>query len=330
MKMNIKKVWELSMDLARFLYNLNFFPLNVQKDKFTDVDAYLSLNFVKNFFLENYSNCVLNFVRGSQQEDNLDLKILELGCGHGLPSLSVIKLMEDLVKTQIATLVGIDESNEKKIDKIFNLNIIVYMQDFNKQILEGITFENSKKLLEQSLNKICFKHDNICYKLNFNRVFKFVYGDWRDILENSLLPSHYFNLILTSETIYNSQNYKSLIDLFKGCLCRETNSSIKGSMVVLSAKTYYFGCGGNLYEFLNLIKSDYCELDFSKNLLFDAIINYKNLGVKTTSQNSIENHAPTNSNNSDNQVYSLNQFENESELYSSNISKEIIKICFKN
>jgi len=168
MKFDIKKVWELSMDLARFLYNLNVFPLTSQKDKFTDADAYLSLNCVKNFFMENYSNFVLNFVRGSQQEeDNLDLKILELGCGHGLPALSVIKLMEDLIKTQIASLVGIDDCSENKIDKIFNLNIIVYMQDFNKQILEGITFENSKKLLEQSLNKICFKHDNICYKSLF-------------------------------------------------------------------------------------------------------------------------------------------------------------------
>ena len=139
---------------------------------------------------------------------------------------------------------------------------------------------------------------------------------------NSWLPVCFFSL-------YNSQNYKSLIDLFKECLCRETNSNIKG-LILLSAKTYYFGCGGNLYEFLNLIKSDYSEFDFSKNLLFDAIINYENLGKKTTSQNSIENHTPNNSNNSDNQVFSLNQFENESELYTSNISKEIIKICFKN
>ena len=106
---------------------------------------------------------VLNFVRGSQQEDNLDLKILELGCGHGLPALSVIKLMEDLIKTQIATLVGIDDCNENKIDKILNLNIIVYMQDFNKQILDFslIKYSQASFISGKIFSSFAKKYENI-------------------------------------------------------------------------------------------------------------------------------------------------------------------------
>ena len=325
------------MDLARFIYNLNFFPLSSDKNKFTDSETYSSLISVRSFF-ENYLKLLLNFINCSEQnQSKIDLTILELGCGHGLPALSVIKLLEDLIRIQIDNLDGQVKCNEEKIDKSFTLNIIVYMQDFNKQILEGITFENSKKLVEQTFEKISFCYNNLFYKIELTKSFKFVYGDWRDLLEKNLLPKQYFNLILTSETIYNSQNYRPLIGLFKECLCRETANtslSIKG-LILLSAKTYYFGCGGNLHEFLSLLKSDYGEFFFSKNLLFDSILNFKIQSLKTTSQNSSEKNSP----NSDNQVYSLNQFkksnrtpinEDDSELYSSNISKEIIKICFKN
>ena len=317
------------MDLARFIYNLNHFPLDSFRGKFTEFETYSDLNSVKCFF-ENYSNLVLNFIRYSESQDEINLNILELGCGHALPALSVIKFLQDMIVNQIETLVGKIDCDGKSIDKIFNLNLVVYMQDFNRQILEGIAFENSKKLLEKTCDNISFRYNNCYYKINLNKSLKFVYGDWKDLLESNLLPKGFFNLILTSETIYNSQNYRCLIGLFKECLCSETlnstNTSVAiKSLILLSAKTYYFGCGGNLFEFLSLIKTDYDELEFSKNLLFDVIVNYKK-----------QSFYNKNSPNPDNQVYSFNKSiktpsnEDDSEIFSSNISKEIIKICFKN
>jgi len=73
-----------------------------------------------------------------------------------------------------------------------------------------------------------------CKTLNFN-----ISGDWTDLAKNDcLLPSNYFDLILTSETIYNENNYRSLLNLFTKCLTRPYG------LVLLSAKTCYFGCGG--------------------------------------------------------------------------------------
>lgn len=55
-----------------------------------------------------------------------------------------------------------------------------------------------------------------------------------------------FDIILTSETIYNPENNQKLIDLFM-------NKLRQGGKVLLAAKTYYFGVGGGLRQFEGLL-----------------------------------------------------------------------------
>ena len=112
-----------------------------------------------------------------------------------------------------------------------------------------MTFENVKKYLESSTEKWCEQID-----------IKFVYGDWRRI--GALLPSDYFDVILTTETIYNKSNYKPLLDLFVQCLNRRSRS-----FVLLGAKTYYFGCSGHLEDFLKVAQFEPFRLHISPNLL---------------------------------------------------------------
>lgn len=58
-----------------------------------------------------------------------------------------------------------------------------------------------------------------------------------------------FDIILTSETIYNPQNQQKLLD----CL----HDKLKPDGVVLvAAKIYYFGVGGGLRQFEQLIEQD--------------------------------------------------------------------------
>ena len=327
------------MDTARFIYNLNNFPLDLTKARFSDPETFRDLENTKRFF-KYFTDSVSNFLNGSFTDSKVELTILEIGCGHALPSLSVLKLLEDSIVGTIDTLDKMTECQEQTTDFIFNINVTVFMQDFNKQILEGITYENVKKFLEQSNKMNAFYFNNSSYKINFIKTFQFVYGDWRVLLERNLLPKNYFNLILTSETIYNSQNYKFLINVFKECLCQENvdKTSNISSVLLLSAKTYYFGCGGNLHEFLSLVKSNNYQFSSSKNLLFDAIIDCQS-DMLTKSQSSINVHTHNldkcqikeavfkeeNKKNS-----SCEEEEEEAQLYVSNISKEIIKICLKN
>lgn len=77
---------------------------------------------------------------------------------------------------------------------------------------------------------------------------KFYAGDWSKFIEATKSDTKY-DVILTSETIYNTENYWKLLDVFK--------SKLKDDGVALvAAKTYYFGVGGGCRDFEKLIKDD--------------------------------------------------------------------------
>lgn len=234
------KVWELSVDLARFVYNINLVDLSsVQQVEQLDKQTTNDLESIRSFFDM--------FLKRST--DKNELRILELGCGHALPTLSCIQYLMD----------HLDEKSK-------GLKLVVYLQDFNKLIVEQITFENVKRFIQLNSDKQ--------HQLDFE--FKFVYGDWRQLFDmKTIFPTDYFDLILTSETIYNSCNYTSLLNIFKECLLKSTRA-----FVLLSAKTYYFGCGGNLFEFTNLAKSSAFKLNTSKNLLFNSIITLSDSDIR--------------------------------------------------
>lgn len=58
-----------------------------------------------------------------------------------------------------------------------------------------------------------------------------------------------FDIILTSETIYNQQNQQKLLH----CLYDKLRQD---GVVLVAAKTYYFGVGGGLRQFEQLIEQD--------------------------------------------------------------------------
>jgi hypothetical protein len=277
------KVWELSIDLARLIYNVNFYDMSLLSKKSVLTDVINELSWLKSFFRDSLN-------------DSHTFSIFEIGCGHALPTLSVVKLIEDLLSAE-------SESQSPKI--------VVYLQDFNEKIVKNVTFENARKFLETS-------------KLKDRIEFKFVYGDWKQIIQNNLVPSNFFNLILTSETIYNSANYKSLLKMFQKCLKKVVNDtkiaetveninkkpkleSSNNGIVLLSAKTYYFGCGGNLLEFSKLAKSSTFSFKTTPNLLIDSVVG---------------NYQFSDLNNQD-EVSSA-----EIEPISNSIGKEIIKISY--
>jgi protein-histidine N-methyltransferase len=277
------KVWELSMDLARLIYNLNSFDLDLIQNE----NVRQELSSVRDFFRSAFTT--------REGSTSLKFNILELGCGHALPALSVLKLIEDHFAKNTESV----DSGSKTIE------VSVYLQDFNENIVKNITFENVRKFLNESNSESKIGYD-----------FRFVYGDWRQIIldQDNILPKNFFNLILTSETIYNSQNYKSLLNIFKECLSTQQNSttqakklkteSFDSSCVLLSAKTYYFGCGGNVLEFVRMAKSSAYSFKISDNLLIEQVIN------NDTSNSS-------NAKNSSEEIIDL-----------ASISKEIIKLTF--
>lgn len=76
---------------------------------------------------------------------------------------------------------------------------------------------------------------------------RFFAGDWANYVE---VPGPQFDVILTSETIYNPANNHKIIDTLSRKLKPVTG------VAYLAAKTYYFGVGGGVREFEALIAAD--------------------------------------------------------------------------
>lgn len=144
-------------------------------------------------------------------------KVLELGCGAGLPG-------------------------------IFSLinGATVHFQDYNAEVLKLFTIPNvalnvsSKKVsgVISSQKDVLESMQNSC---------QFISGDWSTT--RSLLKPASYDIILTSETIYNINMQHWLYELIKYCLK-------PGGVVFIAAKTYYFGVGGGTEQFANIVLKD--------------------------------------------------------------------------
>lgn len=77
---------------------------------------------------------------------------------------------------------------------------------------------------------------------------KFYAGDWSKYVEATTNDTKY-DVILTSETIYNTENYCKILNVFKTKLKSD-------GVAFVAAKTYYFGVGGGCRDFEKLIKDD--------------------------------------------------------------------------
>ena len=137
--------------------------------------------------------------------------VIELGCGAGLPA--ILTLMK-----------GAEE---------------VHFQDYNPQVIDHVTIPsvllNVKSLANYSTVSSCHG----C---------KFYSGDWSSLIQ--LLPSEYYDIILTSETIYSPASQPKLLTALKYLL------RPKEGVVYVAAKSYYFGVGGSVSSFIELVKQD--------------------------------------------------------------------------
>ncbi|XP_055917499.1 histidine protein methyltransferase 1 homolog [Eupeodes corollae] len=116
-----------------------------------------------------------------------------------------------------------------------NCGALVHFQDYNEDVLEKITIPN------------------LCLNLPDDETIdsekiKFYSGDWLKYTELTK-DDEKFDIILTSETIYNPDNQQKLLDTLDAKLSED-------GIILLAAKTYYFGVGGGLRQFEELIKTD--------------------------------------------------------------------------
>ncbi|XP_077188375.1 histidine protein methyltransferase 1 homolog [Paroedura picta] len=149
--------------------------------------------------------------------------VLDLGCGAGLLGITALK--------------GKAES--------------VHFQDYNSMVIEELTLPN---VLVNCLCQNGGPSLEPCQERDFSQDLiskcKFFSGEWlgfSKLLLNSNAPLAKYDLILTSETIYNPDYYEAL---------HETLSKLlkANGCVYLASKAHYFGCGGGVQLFTEFVK----------------------------------------------------------------------------
>lgn len=103
----------------------------------------------------------------------------------------------------------------------------VHFQDYNQQVIEQLTIRNTK------LNIV---------NIDRNRYFS---GSWKECL--SIIPKHNYDLILSSETIYDADNYQSFHEMI-------IHSLKPHGYLLLACKRFYFGLDGSSDAFIHFIQ----------------------------------------------------------------------------
>ncbi|KAI8616753.1 hypothetical protein BC830DRAFT_1116790 [Chytriomyces sp. MP71] len=147
-------------------------------------------------------------------------RILELGCGSALPGLYCLAK---------GSHVDFQDYNELVIKMVTMPNVLI--NTVSKPVVDGIdergTFEVEVQMSQ--LNQISCG---------------FYAGDWGSLNPNG---DDKYDMILTSETIYSTESHQKLHNVMR-------RSLTPGGHILVAAKKTYFGCSGDLLQFLMLVQ----------------------------------------------------------------------------
>jgi predicted nicotinamide N-methyase len=153
-------------------------------------------------------------------------KVLDLGCGSGLLGITAFKR-------------GAKE---------------IHFQDYNSLVIDEVTLPNvvSNSTLEDEENEGNEPDIKRCRKSKPQELCKcrFFSGEWAEFCKLVLSSEKLFvkyDLILTSETIYNPDYYSTLHQTFLTLLG-------KNGRVLLASKAHYFGVGGGVHLFQKFVE----------------------------------------------------------------------------
>ncbi|XP_059632114.1 uncharacterized protein LOC132274799 [Cornus florida] len=160
-------------------------------------------------------------------------RVLELGCGHGLPGI-------------FACLEGA---------------AVIHFQDFNAEVLRCLTIPNVNANLPKESQSLTID----VVEWNTRADIRFFSGDWSEV--HQVLPYAHpdkeepncssgmnvtagYDIILMAETVYSIPALSNLYQLIKKCMSRPHG------VVYMAAKKHYFGVGGGSRRFLSLVEKD--------------------------------------------------------------------------
>ncbi|KAM0753535.1 hypothetical protein T439DRAFT_285325, partial [Meredithblackwellia eburnea MCA 4105] len=205
--------------------------------------------------------CGLGFgdLQGGEPDMIRGKSVLEIGCGTALPTCALFSRLVAEVTRAPST-----PGNPAKVTRI-------HLQDYNKQVLSLITLPNillafAKNLTNATtssplpLGDVELSPEYIAHFEAFlerERIeLNFYQGDWKG-MEGILVPemesetsSKGYDIVLTSETVYELQSLPSLLDLLRATsIPKSLSGSSSTTTCLVACKRIYFGVGGGEVEF---------------------------------------------------------------------------------
>ncbi|KAF9073097.1 hypothetical protein BDP27DRAFT_1319385 [Rhodocollybia butyracea] len=210
-----------------------------------------------------------------EEKDLRGKRVLELGCGTGVPSLYLLQKMFSSPSTSSKTEMCLQDYNPSTLELVTFPNVLLawYMSP------ASISFRNSQSssdpeaedaveypLLDPtttgdlpitSVLKDAFVRSLKEYGLEL----RFFGGSWKSFKHDSTR----FDIVLTSETIYRTESVPELIDVMWNAthrrsssisehLSKVTISEPAAPLILVAAKVFYFGVGGGVDEFVGAVR----------------------------------------------------------------------------
>ncbi|XP_050982158.1 histidine protein methyltransferase 1 homolog [Labeo rohita] len=156
-------------------------------------------------------------------------RVLDLGCGAGLLGILALK--------RGATKVDFQDYNSTVIEQLTIPNVFLNCEEDDKNDEKNDSPPSKRKALNASEKLV-----DRC---------GFFSGDWNSFLGlvRNKTPSLKYDIIFTSETIYNTDYYSSLHNVFNDLLD-------ENGIVYLATKSHYFGVGGGLHLFEKFVEQN--------------------------------------------------------------------------
>lgn len=152
--------------------------------------------------------------------DLSNMKVLEVGCGHGLPGLYF------LLK---GSLVLYQDFNSEVLDKIICGYVNQIFKNYNIDLSNNVGFINGdwKEFIPKLSN-----------------------GDFytKSPELKNILSSCKYDIIISADTLYNIENYESFYEIIK-------NKLNNPGICFISSKKFYFGVGGGTSQFIDFVNN---------------------------------------------------------------------------
>ncbi|RXN01594.1 Histidine protein methyltransferase 1-like [Acipenser ruthenus] len=157
-------------------------------------------------------------------------RVLDLGCGAGLLGILALK--------RGAKEVHFQDYNSTVIEELTMPNVLLNCDDDDVDDEEGDSDSAASKK----------KSPELPPQAGLTKC-RFFSGEWTSFLSLVLSsdPPPQYDLIFTSETIYNTAYYPSLHEVFLQLL-------VPAGLVYLATKAHYFGVGGGLHLFESFVE----------------------------------------------------------------------------